>query len=56
MDLSNFDTDKARANELADLFPLETGFEFSWDNKSKIESYVRYHNTTFSSGCTLHHV
>lgn len=40
MDFSNFDTDKARANELADQFPLETGFEFSWDNKSKIESHV----------------
>ena len=40
MDFSNFAADKARANELADLFPLETGFEFSWDNKSKILSYV----------------
>ena len=36
MDFSNFAADKAHANELADLFPLETGFEFSWDNKSKI--------------------
>ena len=40
MDPTNFEADKARANELADQFPLETGFEFSWDNKSKINLLI----------------
>ena len=47
MDASNFEADKARANELADQFPLETGFEFSWDNKSKIEATLYNINLHF---------